>query len=49
MRPEGGYTGSPGLATGAAALRGVRGVDAVEPDALRLNPECVAVGHRDHA
>ena len=39
---------SPGLAAGAAALRRFRCVDAVKPDALGPNPECVTVGDRRH-
>ena len=39
---------SPGLAAGAAALRRLQSVDAMEPDAFRPNPECVAVGGGHH-
>ena len=45
-RPGGGFAARPSLAAGAAALRRLRSVDAVEPDALRLNPERVAVDRR---
>ena len=37
---------SPSLAAGAAALLRLRSVDAVKPDALGPNPECVTVGDR---
>ena len=39
---------SPGLAAGTAALRRFRCVNAVKPDALGPNPECVTVGDRRH-
>ena len=39
---------NPGLAAGAAALRRLGRIDAVEPNALRPNPESVAVGDRRH-
>ena len=37
---------SPCLAAGTAALRRFRCVNAVKPDALGPNPECVTVGDR---
>ena len=44
MRPGSGCATSPGLAAGAAALRGLRRVDAMETNPLSANPERVAVG-----
>ena len=45
-RTGGGFAARPGLATGAAALRRLRSVDAVKPDALSTNLQRVAVGGR---
>ena len=47
--PGGGSLASPSSAAGAAALRQLRSVDAVNPDALGRNSESVAVSHRRDA
>ena len=44
MRPGSDCAASPSLAAGAAALRGLRRIDVVKPDALGPNPERIAVG-----